>query len=143
MIKVLVTVGIYYDKHRIQENAISYEIPAIPQIGSVIIPDWRLDKLIEEKRKKWNMSKRCRLNYVKTVAYLESNDKPIIMLSANPAHYIVDIMYGNQSLTIVLPSIPRRGDEMFVPEFEDFELVVNSITYESLSTTPTIYLVRE
>lgn len=141
MIKVLLIAGIVDSEWKIKQQAIPYEVPYIPQIGSMILPNLDLHYYLSEKKRAWGVNEKWKINYVVSITYL--GNTPVIMLGPNPLYYTVYLMYGDKSRKSYLKVIPRTGDEMYVPAFEDFNLVVYKVIYTSESTAITIWLVRD
>lgn len=137
MVNVLVTVGLYSNYADIQNNAIRMELPQIPSIGDMIIPNSALLAKIEEMKRLWKTD--VSINYVRTIGYYGST--VVVMLGGSPSLITIDFHYRNNVCGAYLSAVPRVGDLVYVRNFDEKDyLYVESVAYSADSSIVDVFL---
>ena len=152
MVSTFIMVGGYNTKNDILDNSVPYEMPQLPAVGDVIIPNAAIQRLIDQARKDWNMEKYTRLNYVKGITWMDG--VPVIRLGTDPKLIVIDCIYGDKpSVAMAVMAVPRKGDLVDIVELSpDCSLYVEDVKFSGpfiyvylakQCVAPSVYVVNE
>lgn len=104
MITVKIVVGVYTDLADIKES-VSYQLPQLPSIGDIILPNAMLNSIIERKRREWEFNLEERINFVRAIAFSD-NGTPIVMLGIHPTYVLAELYFKGEYKYTCLPEVP-------------------------------------